>query len=664
MSLKLSAIQALFQDKNKRLEFSVAIILLLVMLTLTAFRTCEAFEYLFLDLRFQLRGAKPFTSPVALVGVDETSLDVFGRWPWRRDLHASLIDLLRHESFRPSCLAFDFLFENKNTAELAGDEALVFQSKRMQDRILMAYFFEKGRAAMVEGDGEKQKRLDQFAVAETGAGGPEKIDRADRVSIPFLALAESSNLAFVNTPVDPDGRSRRVQLLMEYQGKIYPSMDLLAVIKHWGAEIKDIRLEKRAIIIENQKIGRKTIPIDAHGEMLINYYRNTEKIPGYAFVQVLKDGKNWMQGKEPAVLRSLKDKIVIVGVTALGLGDRRATPFRQYETGISLHAQAMSNILQGDYLVRAPVWVSCLMLMAAGLPAVLIILSLNISRSLPAMIGLAFFYFLTAYLFFIRGIWIDAASPLLALAVLFTGVVSFRYFNALEELKRTQAQLIQSAKMAALGQLSAGIAHEFRNIMNSISLNVECCAIPGLPPERLQKYLGMYKKTVTQANLILEGLLTFSRRSESEKKPGRLKKTVEDTLFLMEKNMMQHQIEIKTELEDVSEIPYDAGQISQVIMNLMNNARDAFKEGKEKEITLRLKEHSDKIGLEIQDNGSGIAPEVLKRLFEPFVTTKPAGKGTGLGLSVCHGIIRSHSGSITVTTLLGKGTTWHIHLPK
>ena len=131
--------------------------------------------------------------------------------------------------------------------------------------------------------------------------------------------------------------------------------------------------------------------------------------------------------------------------------------------------------------------------------------------------------------------------------------------------------------------------------------------------------------------------------------------------------MMRHQIKIMPELEDVSEIAYDAGQISQVIMNLMNNARDAFgafKDDQEKEIILRLKEHSDKIRLDIQDNGSGIAPEVLKRLFEPFVTTKEAGKGTGLGLSVCHGIVRNHGGNITVTTAAGKGTTWHIDLPK
>lgn len=664
MALKEHSLKVFFRDKSKRRELAVGLVLLFLMAGLAAFRVCEAFEYLFLDLRFQLRGSRPFTSPIALIGVDEASLDVFGRWPWRRDLHAGLIDLLRHNSFRPACLAFDLLFENKNTAELAGDEALVFQSQNMKDRLLMAYFFEKGPVAFVEEDEGKRKRLEEFAISAPEENIPEKLDQADRISMPFLALAENSELAFVNTPVDPDGRSRRAQLLMRYQGKIYPSMDLLMALNYWKSGVRDIRIEKRAIIVENPEIGRKVIPVNKYGEMLINYYRNPEKISAYSFVQILKEGKAWMGGKDPGLLRSLKDKIVVVGVTALGLGDRRTTPFRQYETGISLHAQAVANILENDFLVRAPVWLSCLLLLGVGLLAIFITLSLSVVRSLPLVITLGFFYLAAAYLFFIKGIWIDVAVHLLALIVLFIGIVSFRYFHALEELKRTQAQLIQSAKMAALGQLSAGIAHEFRNIMNSINLNVECCSLPGISPERLEKYLGMYKKTVQQANLILEGLLTFARRSESNKKKGRLKKTVEDTLFLVEKEMMRCQIEVKPELEDVPEIAYDAGQISQVVMNLMNNARDAFQEREGKEITLRLKEHSDKIRLDIQDNGSGIAPQVLKRLFEPFVTTKEAGKGTGLGLSVCHGIIRGHNGTITVTTALGRGTTWHIDLPK
>jgi len=115
---------------------------------------------------------------------------------------------------------------------------------------------------------------------------------------------------------------------------------------------------------------------------------------------------------------------------------------------------------------------------------------------------------------------------------------------------------------------------------------------------------------------------------------------------------------------DVGEIGYDEGQISQVIMNLMNNSRDAMKNQDSKFIIIHLQEVSDGVYTHIGDNGPGLPAEVQKRLFEPFVTTKEEGKGTGLGLSVCHGIIKNHGGEITVTTKTGEGTAWHIFLPK
>jgi two-component system, NtrC family, sensor kinase len=164
--------------------------------------------------------------------------------------------------------------------------------------------------------------------------------------------------------------------------------------------------------------------------------------------------------------------------------------------------------------------------------------------------------------------------------------------------------------------------------------------------------------------MILEGLLVFARKSESVKRPGNLKKTLEDALLLVEKDMMRHEIKCDITLEEVPEISYDAGQISQVMMNMMNNSRDALKDRPNKQISLKLYQNEDKICMDIGDNGSGIPPQVLKRLFEPFVTSKPAGKGTGLGLSVCHGIIRNHGGEIKVTTAQDQGTTWHITLPK
>lgn len=643
----------------------MGLVLLLAMSVLSWTRGLDSFENLFFDLHFQLRAERAFPQQIMIVGIDEASLELFGRWPWSRDKHAMLLDLLKHESFSPKIIGFDMLFEEKDSHAPEGDETLVYNTKALGDRVAMAYFFEKGYASKFERDEAKEKRLEDFALPPSDSV-PEALDEADKVSTPFLELAQASQLAFVNAPPDADGRTRRAQLIMRFKGKIYPSMDLLMALHYLGASLEDVRLEKRAIVIEKGDKGRRVIPINARGEMLINYYGKSIAIPKASFIEILARGSAWMRGGDAGELKQLKDKILLVGVSALGIGDRRATPFHRYEVGVSLHAQTLSNILNQDYLVRAPRILSLMALIIVGLITIALTMSLRITRSLPDVLGLGLIYFLMTQVLFSFGVWLDVAAHELAIAVLFVGITSFRYFTALEELKRTQDQLIQSTKMASLGQLSAGIAHEFRNILNAINLHVEYCSMPGSPPERVIKYMGVVKEIMANANLILNGLLTFARKSESVKKPGNLKKTVEDTLLLVQKAMMAHSIEVKTELEEVDEISYDAGQISQVIMNLMNNGRDALKD-KESDKIITLRSKNDPRGgvlLEIADNGSGISPQVMKRLFEPFVTSKPAGKGTGLGLSVCHGIIRNHNGTITVTTAQGKGTTWHIFFPK
>lgn len=656
---------SVFKDRRKIFELLVGLALLFLMSLIAYSRALDPFEMLFLDWRFQLRGERPFRQDITLVAIEEASLDKFGRWPWPRDKHALLMGLLQHKAFRPSVVGFDVLFENENPALPQGDEALVYHTKSFQGRAIMAYFFEQGPESIYERNEVKEKILEGFALTSS-SNPPEKLSEADKVSLPFLELSKVSSLAFVNTPVDHDGRTRRSQLLWKYQGKIYPSLDLLAALYYLGAKIEDVRVRHRAVTIENERLGRRVIPIEPDGSLLINYYGGFQSISGAAFIELLEAGADWVKGGSPHLLKSkLKDKIVLIGLTAQGFEDRRVTPFRQYEPGITLHAQTIANLLDQSYLTRARPWISYTALSLFGILIIFTTMSFRITVSLPLMIGAGILYFFAAHVFFLNGLWIDVAIHEASMVVLFIGITSFRYFTTLEELKRTQEQLIQSTKMASLGQLSAGIAHEFRNILNAINLHVEVCSRPETTPERMVKYMGVIKDIMVSANMILNGLLTFARKSESVRKAGDMKKTVQDTLLLIEKEMMRHQIEVKAELEDVQEISYDAGQISQVIMNLMNNSRDAFKDREEgRTITMVLKNDPKGVRLDMGDNGSGIPPQVLKRLFEPFVTSKPAGKGTGLGLSVCHGIIRNHGGEITVTTAQGKGTTWHIFLPK
>ncbi|MBU3759862.1 MAG: HAMP domain-containing histidine kinase, partial [Candidatus Omnitrophica bacterium] len=237
-------------------------------------------------------------------------------------------------------------------------------------------------------------------------------------------------------------------------------------------------------------------------------------------------------------------------------------------------------------------------------------------------------------------------------------------FTALEEIRRTQEQLLHAARMAMIGEVSSGMAHEFRNILHAIKLHVEGCARPGMPPERIQKYMGVIFRTMTNAEQILNGILTFSRKSQSDLKAGSLKKTIEDTLLLLKRELQYQSIQLTVHLETPGLCDHDSGQISQVIMNLLNNARDALRNQDQKVVLIRLREAPGEAVLDLADNGPGIPKEVLKNLFQPFMTTKAEGQGTGLGLSVCRKIMENHGGRITVTTAAGEGTVWHLHFPR
>lgn len=620
-------------------------------------------EYLALDLHFKLRPESPFPEDIAVIGVDEASLDSLGQWPWPRDHHAALIGLLRYEPFRPRILGYDLLFESRSSSNPPGDLALVYQVKSFPNPFITAYFFEKSNHSVLDTH-PNEDRLRAFALPESGIA-PEKVESASRTSLPYQDLADVSELAFVNTPLDADGKTRHAQLLMKYGGKVYPSIDLMIALHALDARLDDVRLQPRRIIIEKSAKGRVEIPVNAQGEMMINYYASSRSIRAYSFVQILNAGKEWMAGaKSPEILQSLKDKIVIVGVTALGLGDRRVTPMARYETGVSLHVQAVANIIEKRFLETAPEWAVFMVWFLAGAAALIVTLSWHFRRSLPAVFVLETFLFLAAHYAFLKGVWIPLAGPLLVVLAIFIGVTSLHYFTALEELKQTQRQLIQSAKMGALGELSAGMAHEFRNILQAISLHVDFAVRPASTPEKARRSMEHVQEVLESAKVILNGLLTFARKNESRFVPGEMKKTIESTLLIIGNQLRMLRIELVTELEEVPPFPYDAGQISQVLMNLLGNSRDALKTQEDRKIVVRLRGEKGGAIIEVEDNGPGLPEIVRKHLFQPFITTKPEGQGTGLGLSVCHGIIKNHDGDISVRSESGKGTTWSIFLPE
>jgi len=263
--------------------------------------------------------------------------------------------------------------------------------------------------------------------------------------------------------------------------------------------------------------------------------------------------------------------------------------------------------------------------------------------------------------------------------------------NTLSELKATQSQLIQSEKMASLGELTAGIAHEIQNPLNFVNnfseINKELVTEikAAIAKENMSEV-----KTIAEdieaneekinhhgkrADAIVKGMLQHSRSNSGQKEPTDINGLVDEYLRLAYHGLRakdkSFNADFKTDFDNnigkVNIIPQDIGR---VVLNLINNAFYAVDEkkkqnqnGYEPTVSVNTKKNNGKIEISVKDNGNGIPQKVLDKIFQPFFTTKPTGQGTGLGLSLSYDIIKAHGGDLKVETKEGEFAQFSIHLP-
>jgi signal transduction histidine kinase len=241
--------------------------------------------------------------------------------------------------------------------------------------------------------------------------------------------------------------------------------------------------------------------------------------------------------------------------------------------------------------------------------------------------------------------------------------------EAFNELREAQEQLIQKEKLASVGQLAAGVAHEINNPLSSILLytDILCQEISAQDTQQYQD-LQMVMKEAKRCRIIVNDLLSFSRQNEVMAQPTDLNALLEEIAGESGIHDRFQGVGIVMDLDaGLPIIEADPFQLRQVFCNLMNNAADAMPGGGT--LTLRTKRGpwAGFVTAEVQDTGKGISEENMKKLFTPFFTTKPVGKGTGLGLAIIYGIVKMHRGDIGVQSQVGQGTTFtltlHEHLP-
>jgi len=239
------------------------------------------------------------------------------------------------------------------------------------------------------------------------------------------------------------------------------------------------------------------------------------------------------------------------------------------------------------------------------------------------------------------------------------------------QLKQANQKLLQSDRLASLGQLSASVAHEINNpvsgVLNLSMLMQRMLQPDGIPPSRLEefrRYLNQVVGETTRVGRIVTDLLSFSRRSKPHRAPDDLNRIVRATLSLVQHKLKLSNVEVETRLaEDLPALSCDHSQIQQVVLNLLLNAAEAAQPKNGGRVVISTGTTQSEVVLEISDNGEGIPPENLAKIFDPFFTTKPEGKGVGLGLAVSYGIVQAHGGDIEVKSKIGEGTTFRISLP-
>jgi two-component system NtrC family sensor kinase len=236
----------------------------------------------------------------------------------------------------------------------------------------------------------------------------------------------------------------------------------------------------------------------------------------------------------------------------------------------------------------------------------------------------------------------------------------------MRELEKRQAQLVQSRKIASIGTLTAGIAHEINNPINNISLILESLIEDSERMDDAERR-RLYQDAMDQADRtseIVKNLLEFSRASHPRMETVNIEELVDKTTRLIRNEMNLHNIHlVKQVAPGLPAIYLDKGGIQQVLLNLFMNALQAMDRGGTLQVTADEAQSGHEIRIDVTDTGPGIAPDIIDQIFDPFFTTKKEGVGTGLGLSVSYSIIKKHGGRMEVNSTPGQGTCFTIFLP-
>jgi len=253
------------------------------------------------------------------------------------------------------------------------------------------------------------------------------------------------------------------------------------------------------------------------------------------------------------------------------------------------------------------------------------------------------------------------------------GALAISLQKMVDELRRIQSQLVQSAKLAFIGQLAAGMAHELNQPLMVIRMNAQMVLRllkeSSWDPRNIEESMTLVERNTNRMKHIINHLRTFSRQTNGDRETVDINQVIEDSFTMINEQLKINDIEVKKNLSpDLPQIQGKSNELEQVFVNLISNSKDALPDDgtsrpRQIEISTAFDENRQCIEVIFSDTGIGIAAEQTEKVFDPFYTTKPVGKGTGLGLSIACGIVQDHNGNIELIDTSQQGTTFRIQLP-
>lgn len=388
-------------------------------------------ELNWLDLRFRARGPIAPTPAVVIAAIDERSLEAEGRWPWPRSRIAALVQALSEDGAK--VVGFDVTF----TEQDAGHDAILAAAlKASSAAVVLGYFFHMRQAdlgyPLAPEDIERRiaaLETSRYPLVRQAGGEPASwiSAYAPQNNLDLLTSAAASS-GYFNVPSDLDGDVRWVPLAIQSGEDLFPPLALLCAWHYLGKPHLAIRAGRYGV--EGAEIAERFVPTDEDGRLLLNYRGPPATFPHYSASDIVA------RRLPPGTFR---DKIVLVGATAIGIGDLRSAPFAPVYPGVEIHATAIDNILAGDFLAR-PRWSK--VLDVAAIIALSAVVGLTLPRAsalagfLIAAGALLFYVVLAGALFLKARVWLNMVYPVLALAGTYTILTVFRYVSEEQERKR------------------------------------------------------------------------------------------------------------------------------------------------------------------------------------------------------------------------------------